>query len=395
MLLKKAEVLERQQQILRLPQLRQNNSTIGQNKGVSVNTRTSGRLSGTHNIKIPRMRLNEKTIQKLNQRHEQEAKNQTLQLKSMKKDLSKSNLSVNTSYLKGLNGGASPRSLNRDSSAASFRLPRFLNPSGPGDYDLPSSFGSKVVQGNLKNGPSPTLKARLPIPKTRDFADMFKGSISPGHVYDLQPDNHIFKKIKVSVGKSERFFEESHIKRIKALPVMYQEKLDKDIKNYQKVSMGYGQKGGGFEKKNNYTPGPIYNYHEVASIAYQSPYKKKNSVPGGSFGNRYDKWDKVIYRGQEKHLHGREGKGPGAYETNHDTIAQSASRRSLMSGLSKGDRGLLTIKKDDRPSPMSYYADLITIRKKQGNAIMPTATRDIHFAKYNSVHKALIEKGIV
>jgi hypothetical protein len=105
-------------------------------------------------------------------------------------------------------------------------------------------------------------------------------------------------------------------------------------------------------------------------------------VPGlSSFGHRYDKWDKVIYRGQEKHLYGREGKGPGAYESNHDTIAITASRRSLLSGLSKGDRGLLTLKKDNKPGPSSYYADLLSTRKKNGTAIMPSATRDIHFAK--------------
>jgi hypothetical protein len=103
----------------------------------------------------------------------------------------------------------------------------------------------------------------------------------------------------------------------------------------------------------------------------------------------------VIYKGQEKHLFGREGKGPGAYETNHDTIAISASRRSVISGISKGDRGLLTLKKVDDPSPNSYYAELLTVRKKCGNAIIPTASRDIHFSKYNSVHHALVERGIV
>lgn len=100
-----------------------------------------------------------------------------------------------------------------------------------------------------------------------------------------------------------------------------------------------------------------------------------------SFGNRYDKYDKLIYRGQEKHLYGREGKGPGAYQSNHDTIALTASRRSLFSGISKGDRGLLTLKKDNKPGPMSYINDMISIRKNHGNAIIPTASRDIHFAR--------------
>jgi hypothetical protein len=58
-------------------------------------------------------------------------------------------------------------------------------------------------------------------------------------------------------------------------------------------------------------------------MAYQSPYKKSGSV--NAFGYKYDRWDKVIYRGQEKHLYGREGKGPGAYESQHDTISVTAS----------------------------------------------------------------------
>lgn len=62
---------------------------------------------------------------------------------------------------------------------------------------------------------------------------------------------------------------------------------------------------------------------------------------------------------------------------------------------SRGDRGLLTLKKTNDPSPLSYIADPIRFKKKNGMAVMPLATRDIHFAKYNSVHKALIERGIV
>lgn len=31
------------------------------------------------------------------------------------------------------------------------------------------------------------------------------------------------------------------------------------------------------------------------------------------FGNKYDKWDKVIYHGQEQAFYGREGQGPGYY----------------------------------------------------------------------------------
>lgn len=114
-----------------------------------------------------------------------------------------------------------------------------------------------------------------------------------------------------------------------------------------------------------------------------------------TFGNKHSKWEKVQYHGQEAHYYGREGKGPGAYEYNNDTISQSASRYSINPIGSKGDRGLLTIKKTNAPGPLSYLADPIRFKKNNGKAVMPYATRDIHFAKYSSVHNALVERGIV
>jgi hypothetical protein len=48
----------------------------------------------------------------------------------------------------------------------------FLNPAGPGDYELPSSFGSKSVVGKYRNMPHISMKERISIPKTREFADV-------------------------------------------------------------------------------------------------------------------------------------------------------------------------------------------------------------------------------
>ena len=62
---------------------------------------------------------------------------------------------------------------------------------------------------------------------------------------------------------------------------------------------------------------------------------------------------------------------------------------------SKGDRGLLVLKKNDAPGPLTYLADSIKFKKNNGVAAISLATRDIHFAKYNSLHKALVERGIV
>ena len=52
-----------------------------------------------------------------------------------------------------------------------------MNPTGPGNYDLPSSFGSKVVEANKKNVPSVRIKERTEIPNIRDFASVRKKDI--------------------------------------------------------------------------------------------------------------------------------------------------------------------------------------------------------------------------
>ena len=49
------------------------------------------------------------------------------------------------------------------------------------------------------------------------------------------------------------------------------------------------------------------------------------------FGNKYDKWDKVIYHGQELAFYGREGKGPGAYFNMNDAdkVGKSSMRFTI------------------------------------------------------------------
>ena len=88
------------------------------------------------------------------------------------------------------------------------------------------------------------------------------------------------------------------------------------------------------DKVDETTPGPgIYNNHEISSFAYQTKSKQANKLGIPTFGNKYDKWDKVIYHGQESHFYGREGKGPGAYENFQDTISMTASRRAALGAL--------------------------------------------------------------
>ena len=85
----------------------------------------------------------------------------------MRKDVSKTNLSVASSAGRG--GG----SLMRESSVRSLnRVMKILNQAGPGDYEIPSSFGSRAMNSKLRNTPSISFNNRLPIPPTREFAEV-------------------------------------------------------------------------------------------------------------------------------------------------------------------------------------------------------------------------------
>ena len=78
--------------------------------------------------------------------------------------------------------------------------------------------------------------------------------------------------------------------------------------------MGFGTKSDFTNAKElKQIPGAIYEQHEINSIAYQS--KKRNPSSLNGFYNKYDKWEKTMYKGQEQHYYGRESKGPGAYLT--------------------------------------------------------------------------------
>lgn len=129
------------------------------------------------------------------------------------------------------------------------------------------------------------------------------------------------------------------------------------------------------------------------SIAYQS-FKKNPSTPYG-FYNNYDKYDKICYSGMEKHFYGRETIGPGGYLSN-DTVQHSLLKTSQRFSMTKKDRGLLTSKPSKTPGPLDYkHPEVNKVKKKEGEYRMPTATRDIHFSKYSSVHNELVTKGIV
>ena len=91
---------------------------------------------------------------------------------------------------------------------------------------------------------------------------------------------------------------------------------------YGQVSFGYGTKIlPKTDKTDESTPGPVYNAHEKLSIG-RNPYQER-SPNKSTFGEDYEKWERVQYHGQESHYLGREGKGPGAYEHRYDTMTLS------------------------------------------------------------------------
>ena len=62
--------------------------------------------------------------------------------------------------------------------------------------------------------------------------------------------------------------------------------------------------------------------------------------------------------------------------------------------MPKEDRGLLKCKFKKKPGPADYSPDFKKIIKKGQQFKMTAASRDIPFAKYNSVHSELIAKGL-
>jgi len=55
---------------------------------------------------------------------------------------------------------------------------------------------------------------------------------------------------------------------------------------------------------------------------------------------------------------------------------------------------LLNFKGRNAPGPGSYETDVIKLKQSRGSVAFAKAHRDLHFGKYNSIHAALVERGI-
>jgi len=108
-------------------------------------------------------------------------------------------------------------------------------------------------------------------------------------------------------------------------------------------------------KEDEQSPGPKYNHHQLDAMGNMANVK---DMKDASFGNLYQKYDKVFFRGADNHFYGREGLGPGAYynsfNDDNSKLSTTKSKSALKYSVPRGDRGLLNPKKNNSPSPSSY-----------------------------------------
>ena len=175
------------------------------------------------------------------------------------------------------------------------------------------------------------------------------------------------------------------------------DKLKGDNNEYKKISIGYGNKYS-FKtgKEDEETPGPIYSTEYLRSI--QQRVDKIENRRWSTFGCDKDQQAKVMYPGQERHYYGSHSPGPGVYNVDDSVQPLSSIRNGSKYSMPKGDRGLLTLKKDIKPNPFTYENAVEVYKrvlaKREGAFSMPRSERSFNFAKYASNHSVLVQKGL-
>jgi hypothetical protein len=257
------------------------------------------------------------------------------------------------------------------------------------------------VVSNKKNSPSFSLKSRTRLPYFPQCYTEFIGRDSPPCV-TYTPETVIVRRAdpNFSVGKSPRFhLPQAEVSLKSTLPLTHAETIiQKHSDKYRHIGQGYGLKYTyKTSKEDEDGPGPIYKTEYVRSIKHtlDAIEPRVNST----FGCDKDQRAKLMYHGQEKHFYGRESPGPGAYaETPQKVVNLSSYRKGSHFSVPKGDRGLLTMKRNEFPSPFSYpnpneiYCR--SVAKHEGAFSMPKSSRNFNFAKFSSVHQVLVQKGL-
>mmetsp|Transcript_2236 Transcript_2236/g.3391 ORF Transcript_2236/g.3391 Transcript_2236/m.3391 type:complete len:123 (-) Transcript_2236:123-491(-) len=122
--------------------------------------------------------------------------------------------------------------------------------------------------------------------------------------------------------------------------------------------MGFGAKSDFTSVKSQIeTPAPThYDPHLHESLSYKSKKSMKSTTQQHGFFNKYDKYEKICYKGMEQHFYCRDTKGPGAYLP-QSFVHQSLTKKAQEYSVPKNNRGLLTAKDNRLPGPANYQPD--------------------------------------
>ena len=71
------------------------------------------------------------------------------------------------------------------------------------------------------------------------------------------------------------------------------------------------------------------------------------------FYNKFEKYEKICYKGMEQSFYGKDTKGPGAY-LKQEFVHLSPTIKASQYSIPRSDRGLLTFKQKKQPGPGKY-----------------------------------------
>eukprot|EP00347_Sterkiella_histriomuscorum_P008027 403346650 len=324
------------------------------------------------------------------------------------------------------------------------KLQRYMNVTGPGDYEIKGFTGRQTLISNKRNEPSFSFGSK---PKKMQFiskellgSQIGKDSENAGfRSYNL--DSYKTVEPKISMTKEPRFKDDSISRYKKQLPVMYQsidvtrEKLKDSYQRYKQIAIG-NSKRSDFTRQSLQLelPGPA-DY----DISTTNLFSSKNINQTKSTLSRNDKHQnhntsisllpnisKVVSRNCQEDLMnqtidtkqysknlefkmlGKESPGPGQFNLVTDNtwnkIEKAKINQSFVNiqnsiSIPKSRRQLLgDVKIQHDASPSSYDLEgIFNYKRRQGSnkaVKFATSIRDYDPSKYSSLNRALVLKGL-
>jgi len=315
----------------------------------------------------------------------------------------------------------------------------YRNVTGPGEYEQLSMTGDYLAESNKRNQPKYSFglkqdfTTKNPPVISKDHMVDFLSKESPGAgAYSPDATHSKFSKTaeKWSIPKDKRFkgpgselanHEESPMAhhRSKTLkeqspgPGSYLGKYgNSSIENFS--ALGRVGKESRFTNKNPLyqtitSPGPgryeMGSYKSVSTEAnthqahpggrrgksFNSNSKNSQSILYSTFGNTFDKYEKVYHKENVKAFISKDSPGPAQYSPNQSFTKGSSS---LGYSFTKNNRKLNKIK-SNRISPNSFrHEDPSKNYKKDLIVKFSKAKREVDFTKYTSLNSVLVSKGL-